>query len=188
MRVRRDDRAADHAAVTDSEWFPCEGRTADDQAFLTELRRLVARSGLADVRPEGTGTTVHTWGWLVAWARVPGLEAGDADPQLQVGFGRSDGLVPPLVATWETHGFLLGNWDELVAAGRAGPPVAVAGQAFDWLSRQVRRPVELATWNRRRRKAVRLWRLADTGELITGDHAGFRLAERRPPDLVVRLR
>ena len=187
MCVRRGDRTGDHAGVTTSEWFPGEGRNADDEAFLTELRRLAARSGLADVRPEATGTEVHKWGWLVVWAGVPRLEAGDADPQLQVGFD-ADAGVSPLVATWETYGFLLDNWDELVPAGGAGPPVDMAGRAFDWLSRQVRRPVELATWNRWRRRAVRMWRLADTGELITGDYASFRLAERRPPDLLRRLR
>ena len=174
--------------MTASEWFPGEGRNADDEAFLAELRRLAARSGLVDVRPEATGTAVHKWGWVVAWARVPGLEAGDADPQLQVGFDASDAGVPPLVATWETYGFLLDNWDELVATGGAGTPVDMAGRAFDWLGTQVRRPVEVATWNRWHRRAVRMWRLADTGELITGDYASLRLDERKPPDLAKRLR
>ena len=96
--------------MTAAEWFPGEGRNADDEAFLAELRSHAAGRGLADVRPEDIGTSIYADDaelWVVAWLDVPRLDAGDAQPQLQVGFDLSDPGLEPLVATWETHGYLL---------------------------------------------------------------------------------
>jgi hypothetical protein len=129
-----------------SAWFPGEGRDPDDEAFLTELRARASTWGLADVSPEDTFVVEDEWGWLVACVSVPGLDAGDARPELQVGFVLARAGVPPLVATWETHGHLLGNWDELDLGTRSPTPAGMADRTFAWLDEQLRRPVELVTW------------------------------------------
>jgi hypothetical protein len=86
-------------------WFPGEGRNADDEAFLGELRTLALHEGLADVRPEDT--TIHSTPEgaepLILYFRVPGLPPSKADPTLQIGFSWS-GSDPFLVGTWEVHG------------------------------------------------------------------------------------
>jgi hypothetical protein len=169
-----------------SEWFPGEGRNADDEAFLAELRRLALSAGLADVGPDDTGTAI--WedetgaGWVVAWIRIPGLPR-DADPQLQVGFNLNGREMESLVATWETHGFLLDNWDEL--SGFERDSVGAARRAFEWVSEQLCRPVVRLDWSRRWGPDRSEWLLADTGLMLWSE-----FASRRPSSVprVTRLR
>ena len=128
-----------------SQWFPGEGRNADDEAFLAELRSLASVRGLADVRPEDTGTSIYAEQWVVARARVPRLPAG-ADVELQVGSGAGHPVVPPLVACWETHGFLLDQWEEV--KGNESTSTELADRAFRWMSEQLERPVSRRDWPR----------------------------------------
>ena len=151
-------------------WFPGEGRNADDEAFLSELRALTDASGLADVPSAATGVSI--WrdpadrGWLVAWVRVPGLPE-DADVQLQVGFDVSNPEVESLVACWETHGYLLDQWE--AQSVPVQDPGAMAHQAFVWFQQQLRRPVVRLDFPRRWRSEVSEWRLADSGQVLWAD-------------------
>jgi hypothetical protein len=171
-----------------SEWFAGDGHGPEGEAFLAELRALAGAWGLADVRAEDTGTAHDRWGWLVVWARVPGLRAGAADPQLQVGFGLT-AVAPPLVAAWETGGCLLDAWVDLELSGFDVSQDGRARGAFTWLNEQLHRPVERRTWHPRRpwHRSYAGWYLADTGQRL---HQDARRAEppRRPPELVERLR
>jgi hypothetical protein len=64
----------------------------------------------------------------------------------------------------------------------------MADRTFAWLDEQLRRPVELVTWRTWRGRTLRRWRLADTGQFIAGDLAGWRLEGRKVPVAVQRLR
>jgi hypothetical protein len=150
-----------------------------------------AGRGLADVRPEDTGTSIYANDaelWVVAWLDVPRLDAGDAQPQLQVGFDLSDPGLEPLVATWETHGYLLDAWRSWNLGARPHTPAGMAARAFDWLEQQLQRPAELAEWRTWRGKSTRMWRPSDTGQSICCDFASWKLQDRRPADSVTRLR
>lgn len=154
-------------AAVSSDWFLGEGRNADDEAFLAELRSLATDRGLVDVRPEDTWTSVYADDaeiWLVAGLDVPGLDAGDAGPQLQVGFDLSDPAIEPLVACWETHGYLLDQWESLPA--RDATPRAMAARAFDWMAEQLGRPVLRRDWARLWRRDISEWVLGDTDQLL----------------------
>jgi hypothetical protein len=63
-------------------WFPGEGRNPDDEAFLAELRRLAATSGLADATP--ADTRVYAWDALVVLVAIPKLQDLTARPMLEV--------------------------------------------------------------------------------------------------------
>jgi hypothetical protein len=185
--VRAGGRGERSCRVT-SEWFPGAGRNADDEVFLAELRALAESWGLADVRPEATAVRTHRWGWLVVCARVPRLDAGDADPQLQVGFDLSDSATPPLVATWETDGFLLDSWNDL--SHPSPTPTGMAEAASAWMGEQLRRPVERRTWETRRlrrRSTYSAWFLADTERLLC-QHPERLRSPRGVPEWVQRLR
>jgi hypothetical protein len=171
-------------------WFPGEGRNADDEAFLGELRTLALHEGLADVRPEDT--TIHSTPEgaepLILYFRVPGLPPSKADPTLQIAFSWS-GSDPFLVGTWEVHGYLLDLFDDIDTSGVERTPEAFARRAFEWLHEQLRRPVELHEWTVGSRPPRREWRLLDPEEPLVLLRSGWPFRRRREePDRVVRLR
>jgi hypothetical protein len=171
-----------------SEWFPGDGRTPEGQDFLGELRARAAAWGLADVRAPDTGTASDRWGWLVAYARVPGVRDGEADLQLQVGFGLA-ATAAPLVAAWGTDGVLLDRWAELGLSGYDSSPAGMARRTYDWFTEQLLRHVERLSWRTRRNRTTSLWRLADGEGPIWAERAARRRLDRGTrPDDVVRVR
>ena len=168
--------------MTASEWFPGEGRNADDEAFLSELRACAEDRGLVDATPQDT--SLHVWeSALVALVAVPRLQEIPAQPTLEIVSDLRRG--PDLMCGWETDGYLTDSCDPLDLTGVEPTPRALARHAFGWFEAELRRPVERVTW-RTWRGERSLVRYADTREPVWG-HLSRRLRDRHPVS-VVRLR
>jgi len=162
-------------------WFPGGGRTEDDEAFLAALRAAADEHGLIDATPAGTG--LHPWGHALAvLVPLPGLQRTKAAPTLEVIASLQSGS--GLLCGVETYGHEADSCGDMDLGDVERTPGALGRRAFDWLSGQLRRPVERATWRtwRGERSAVRF---ADDGELICSD---LLRRPRRPPDRVDPLR
>ena len=176
--------------MTAAEWFPGEGRNAEEEAFLAELRALAAQQGLPDVRPDDT--TLHASPGdgepLILSFSVPGLPPTKADPTLQVGFSLS-WSEPFLAGTWEVYGYLFDLFEDIDIAGVERTPEAFARRAFEWLHEQLRRPVELHEWTSGPWPPRMEWRLQDPDEPLVLLRSGWPFRRRRgTPDRSVRLR
>ena len=165
-----------------SPWFPGEGRTADDEAFLAALRSAADEHGLVDANPAGTGCAA----WddaLVLTVEVPAVQDTKGKPVLEILLTR--GAEPELRGGVETHGWLTENAEPLDALAGERTPAALGQHAFDWFTTQLRRPVERATWRTRLGERT-VVRFADDGEPLWG--ATPRRLRGRSPHHVVRLR
>jgi hypothetical protein len=181
--VRKGRAAADHAEVADGEWFPGEGGSADDEAFLAELRACADARGLVDATPDDT--ILHAWeGTLVVLVAAPRLRHRPEQPTLEVivQFGREP---TTLCSGWETYGYLTDSCEPMDLAGVDLEPRALARHAFEWFEAELRRPLECVTWRtwRGERSVVRY---ADTGAPVW-TYIPTRFRDRRP-DVIAWLR
>jgi hypothetical protein len=174
--------------VTTSEWFPGEGRNAEEDTFLAEFRLLAEAGGLVDLRPEDTEViALGAFRPLVLCARVPRLPVEPARPTLQVGFEWHSDDPPFLVGTWESWGYLLDQFEDIDISEVEPTPGQLSRRAFEWMASQLRRPVEQRTWQRHFGRQSMEWRLSDTDELITWGGSWLPWA-RKAPSRVERLR
>jgi hypothetical protein len=165
------------------EWFPGEGQSQDEKAFLAELRRLAGTDGLVDAHPEDT--TLHVWdGALVVLVEPPGLRNCPLKPTLEVVVHLGPTMF--LASGWETNGYLADACDPMDLEGVERSSRALARHTYDWFAEELRRPLERATWRSRWGGTFSLVRYADTGEPVWGHLS--RRRRNRPPDEVVRLR
>ena len=176
------------ARVVTAQWFPGRGRDAGEDAVLAEIRRQVARSGLADVGPERTAASVLTDQPLVLTVQVPGLARVPSRPELQVGLDPEEDTDACLLGAWETWGWVLDVGTRVLGSPNGRSPAALATSARRWLEQQLARPVEHVQWDVRCGRARSAWRFADDGELLAQERGVDRLQRRRPPDRVTRLR
>lgn len=183
-----------------SEWFRGAGRSAVEDAFLGQLRRRAATSGLLDVEP--AATHVHVLGDipLVVCVKVPGMADADGQVALQVGWDAAASDDPLFVGEWTgEHDFVIDGWDQvdIDVTGVEPTPGQMADRAFEWLTDQLRHPVVRLDWDSGTGSPRSEWYLADTGRRLWEDGFRRRRSLRRPwrrvdprpePDRVTRLR
>jgi len=148
-----------------AQWFPGEGRNADDETFLSRLRTRARKEGLVDVSPEETAVLVSSTGYsdLVISVRPPGLPVTGPAPVLQAGYTDDDGHLY-LLGGWETFGFVLDPPTFFEPAPPAATPADLADSAFDWLAEQLRRPVRQLEFPALVGGVQVRWQFADTSE------------------------
>jgi hypothetical protein len=175
------------AGVTTAEWFPGEGRRADDEAFLARLRSRAGAEGLVDVVPESTWA-LEASGITAACVRPPGLPVGRPAPVLQVGLARP-ARERILLGAWETWGYVL-DLPEIIDITHVSPtPEGLADRAFRWLVEQLGRPVERLEWTSGRWPPRIELRLRHPDEPLALQRSGWPFRRRRAaPNRVVRLR
>ena len=200
MCSRRTDGSGDHAAVTASEWFPGEGRNAEEEEFLAQLRAQAVARGLADVLPPATHSHAWTDVPLVVCAMVPGMSDGDGDVALQVGWAAAEPAGPLFVGEWNgEHDYLIDGWDrvDIHVPGTEATPARMADLAYEWLVEQLRHPVVRLDWDSGTGSPRSEWYFADSGRRLWDDGFRRRRSLRRPwrwvdprpePDRVTRLR
>ena len=169
--------------MTTSPWFPGVGRTPADEEFLAALRACADEEGLVDAAP--ADTSVLDWDdALVVLVDLPGLRWTKTEPVLEVIAAFTS--PPHLSAGVEVRGWLTEEADPLDLRRVELTPAALGRHTYEWLTAQLRRPVERANWSTWRGERS-LIRFADDGELIESDLAAWRRRDRRP-DRVEPLR
>lgn len=171
-----------------SDWFSGEGHDADHQAFLTRLRDRARHDGLEDAEPGDTQVLIASPSTrdVVVGVRAPGLPTTGPEPLLQAGFARDDQGIPYLMGAWESFGFVLDPPTFWEPADPGASPSDLADRVFEWLTEQLRRPVELWEFPALLGRAQKHWRFADTGELLCRSGGWFRRGRR--PLQVLRVR
>ena len=169
------------------EWFPGEGRHADDEAFLARLRTRAAAEGVADA-DAGSSWAGDAGGLVAACVRVPGAPVEGVAPDLQVGLARdTTGWV--LVGQWSTSDHVLDLPQSIDISDLSRTPEGLADRAFEWLVGQLARPVERLEWTAGRWSPRIELRLGDPDELLALPSSGWPFRRRRgEPDRVTRLR
>lgn len=172
--------------MTTSEWFPGEGRNADDEAFLARLRARAADDGLVDAERESSWAG-DAGGILAVCVRAPGLPMDGPAPMLQVGLDLGDperGAL--LLGAWETWDYVLDVPRVIAIDDVPHTPEGLADRAYEWLHAQLSRPVERREWKAFLGRPRSQWRFADDGEVICW--TGSRLRRRGAPDRWEKVR
>ena len=170
-----------------SEWFPGPSRDAHHEAFLARLREHARRDGLVDAAPRDTAVLISVTAFsdLVVGVRAPNLPTTGPEPMLQAGYGDDDGTLY-LEGAWRTHGVVLDPPDLYEPAPPGASPVELADGAFEWLTQQLHRPVDVLEFPTLVGRPQERWRFADTGEELC--RTGSWLRRRRRPESVRRVR
>ena len=169
------------------DWFPGEGRHADDEAFLARLRARAAAAGVGDAEV-GSSWAGDAGGLVAACVRVPGAPVEGVAPDLQVGLARdTTGWV--LLGQWALSDHVLDLPETIDIDHVPRTPEGLADRAFDWLVGQLARPVERLEWTSGHRPPRIELRLRDPDELLALPRSGWPF-RRRPgePERVTRLR
>jgi hypothetical protein len=173
--------------MTTARWFAGEGRDAEHEAFLAQLRTRAEHDGLVDVAPRDTRVLISSSGYsdLVVGVRPPGLPATGPAPVLQVGYTDDDGR-SYLLGGWETFGVVLDPATHYEAADPVATPADLADSAFEWLAEQLRRSVHRLEFPTLIGPVQMRWQFSDTSEELC--RTGAWLRRRRIPDRVCQLR
>lgn len=170
-----------------SRWFSGRGAGPEEDAVLGALRGLVESDGLPNVRREDTQASTRDDWPLVLSIQVPELRSARGAPGLQVGVVFDDDQVQ-ILGGWETHGFVLDSRVDVLDLSPAREPRGVAAAVPGWIVTPLARPMVQDEWTTSNGTVRRAWRFADDSSQIEGDRGTGRLARRRPPDRIVRLR
>ena len=113
--------------MTAARWFAGEGRDAEHEAFLAQLRTRAEHEGLVDVAERDTRVLISSSGYseLVVGVRPPGFPATGPAPVLQVGYTDDDGRLY-LLGGWETFGVVLDPPTHYEAADPVATPADLA--------------------------------------------------------------
>ena len=147
--------------------------------FLAAFRKKIAAEPPSGIKPEDTA--------FVQWtgALVLELDIRDLGTQCRLHIGYFlNAARPHLQCEWSFSDYILdgGPWKNPSpeASGHVDDDVTAA---FDWLSRELARPLLEARWGR----AV-TWRFEEPSEVIGRSGFSLRRLFRRPPDSTIRLR
>ncbi len=161
-------------------WFEGDKAFGDarDQ-FLAAFRKKIAAEPPSGIKPEDTA--------FVQWtgALVLEVDMRDVGMQCRIHIGYFvHGATPHLQCEWSFSDYILdgGPWKNPTpaASGRVEDDVAAA---FDWLSRELARPLLEERWGR----AV-TWRFEEPSEVVGRTGFSLRRIRHRPPDSTIHLR
>lgn len=166
--------------MTDDTWFSGDApRTPPEQAFLDRLRTDAARWDTHGLDPALTGADT-VWSPLIVSVDLPAIGA-----VLQVGFRSDTPGLWTLTGEWGNQRVLdnhTGGPDDLTVQGLEADAAMFGAWAFDWLDRQLLRPVERLDWLVQGQVAKTRWQLAGTGRHLRTTGSVF--PSRRPPDRI----
>ncbi|WP_432571663.1 hypothetical protein [Kineococcus sp. SYSU DK005] len=166
-------------------WFGDEdGRTPEEAAFLTELRRQACTWTVPGLDPQEETSSLTLLTPLYVDLGVPGLDDAPVN-FLEVAYWGTTPAQSQLQGAWGAKGYLLDGPSnpgdlEVKTTGVAAAPEQLARWAAEWMLRQLQRPVLRQDWLSGDQVAASAWRWADDGGSLAS--TGPRRSRRRPAD------